>query len=223
MALSGALADMDVIELLQFPGAGRRSGELVIAAGEQRARLYYAKGRLVHATLGELKGQPVIARVVGWRTGEFAFNGEVAAPETTIEMDVHHVVMQAVKMRDELEEARRRSEGQARAANPGAQALQAFVTATQWALAAALLGPDGAVLARATKPDGGEAPAEPFAGLWAGWPRPGLRRCIVEDEGGTVVAVALPSGRAVVVAADRAAATGVVSMGVGKLAASLEG
>jgi hypothetical protein len=224
MALSGALADMDVIELLQFPGAGRRSGELVIAAGEQRAKLYYAKGKLVHATLGDLKGQPVLARVVGWRTGEFAFHGEVAAPETTIEMDVHHMVMQAVKMRDEQEEARRRAEGQAKvvAADPAVKALAAFVAATTWASAVVVLSTEGQVLAQASKPDAGEAPAAALGALVAEWPRGGLRRCIVEDDGGTVMAVPLPAGRLLLVAADRTVATGVVSMGVGKLAASLD-
>jgi len=224
VALSGALADMDVIELLQFPGAGRRSGELVIAAGEQRAKLYYAKGRLVHATLGELKGQPVLARVVGWRTGEFAFHGEVAAPETTIEMDIHHVVMQAVKMRDEQEEARRRTEGQAKAAvaDPAAKALAGFVAATAWATAALVSSAEGQVVAQAAKADAGELPAAPLSALVADWPRGGLRRCIVEDEAGTLVAVPLPGGRLLLVAADRSAATGVVSMGVGKLAASLD-
>ncbi len=33
MALSGALSDLGVVELIQFPNAGRKTGELVIYPG----------------------------------------------------------------------------------------------------------------------------------------------------------------------------------------------
>ena len=236
MAITGALADIEVVELLQFPCAGRRSGELVIDQGDEQAKLYYAKGRLVHATLGDIKGPTVLAKVVGWRAGDFVFHGEVACPERTIEMEVHHAVLDALRLRDEeAERERRRRTGLAAVPAPAPApepipapadaalggALEDFLHGTGWALAVAVVGPDGAVLAEAHRAVGADLASDAVAALVAAWPRGGLRRCFVEDEGGAVVAVPLERGGVLLVAAPRSVATGMVSVATGKLAASL--
>ncbi len=227
MAISGALADIEVVELIQFPCAGRRSGELVIDKGDQQAKLYYAKGKLVHATLGDVKGPPVLVKVVGWRTGDFVFHGEVACPERTIEMEVHHAVLNAVRLRDEEaeREVRRRAElGLASPADAArTEALAAFLSTTPWALAAAVVGRDGGVVAEARQDEAAELAVATVAALARDWPRAGLRRAIVEDEGGAVVVVPLAQGGVLLVAAGRQVATGMVTVATGKLAATLGG
>ena len=55
MALKGTLADIGIIDLIQFPHAGRRTGELVVTADDHEGRLYYDKGSLVHACLGQYR------------------------------------------------------------------------------------------------------------------------------------------------------------------------
>jgi hypothetical protein len=229
MALSGALADIEVVELIQFPSSGRRSGELVIEQGRQQARLYYAKGRLVHAALGHLKGAKVLAKVVGWRSGQFVFHGEVPSPETSIEMEVHHAVLEAVRARDEEveQEARRRAAGEPAdevADEALLRVLRAFLATNAWAQEVTVLTANGVVAARARQDEADDHSTELAGALAAHWPRHGLRRFIAEDEGGTVVALPLGVGGAagaLVVAAPRTVAAGMVSVAAGKLAASL--
>ncbi len=229
MALNGALADLGVVDLVQFPHAGRKTGELVIAgaAPGQEAHLFYAKGKLVHAALGRAKGLAVLVDVLGWSDGRFEFKADVPAPETSIEIDLHRAMMQALKIRDELkEEARRSAEQGAAPADVSAAVLRQFVEAASWALFAGVLGADGAIAAQASvgkPPEGLEALRASLHALSSGYPRRALKRIFAEDEEGAVVLVRLASGGSLLVVAGKGAATGVVSVGVGKLAAALEG
>jgi hypothetical protein len=227
MSLSGALADLGVVDLVQLPHSGRKSGELVVAAGDEEARLYYDKGRLVHAALGGLKGAQVLVQLFGWGDGRFQFNGEVAAPETSIDMDLHRAVMEALQARDEQAEARRRAEQEVSdGASRVGPALETFVAGCPWALYACLLAPDGRVVEAVHGQAGAlqvpELLRASLQRLSAGWPRAGLRRALLEDEQGTVALVRLGGGRALVMVAAKAVAVGVVSMNIMKLAASLE-
>jgi hypothetical protein len=226
MALSGALADLGVVDLVQFPSTGRKTGELVIAdaSSGQEAHLFYAKGKLVHAALGREKGLPVLVEVLGWSDGRFEFEAEVAAPEVSIESDLHRAMMQALKIRDELSEEARRSAEQAPAA-VFEDALRHFVEGSSWALYAGVLGADGRVLAQVSPgrpPQGLDGLRASMHALSSAYPRRALRRIFAEDEEGAVVLVRLASGASLLVVAGKGAATGVVSVGVGKLAASLE-
>ena len=65
-------------------------------------------------------------------------------------------------------------------------------------------------------------PWEHLAELVEKYPRPGLRRVFLEEEGGTVVVQRLTSGQSLLVIANGASSLGAVSMGVGKLAGSLQ-
>jgi len=228
MALSGALADLGVVDLVQFPHAGRKSGELVVARGEQEARLYYEKGKLVHAALGDLRGPPALVQVLGWGEGRFEFRGEVAAPETSIEMDLHRAVMEALRRRDEQAEERRKKgpHDVGKVDDRLANLLAAFVSGNSWALHACVLAADGTLAAEASGKAGGSFPLEPLRAplraLLGAWPRPGLRRALLEDDIGTVAVVRHPGGGALLVVAAKGVAVGVVWMNVGKLAASVE-
>jgi hypothetical protein len=109
MALRGDLEDLGPIELIQLPATGRRTGELILVGAEHEARLYYEKGNVVHARLGDIQGLDVLVNIVDWQEGEFEFRLGVVSEEKTIEMDLHRAIMQTLKLRDE----RSRDEAQA--------------------------------------------------------------------------------------------------------------
>ncbi len=229
MALNGALADLGVVDLLQFPHTGRKTGELVIAgdANGGKAHLFYAKGKLVHASLGPARGMPVLVEVLGWVEGRFEFKAEVVSPETSIELDLHRAIMQAIKTRDEQkEDARKRAaERPASGIQAVTAVLQQFVASSSYAVHACLLDAKGAPLAQASAgspPEKVDALRSALRALLGAYPRGGLKRIFVEDEQGTVVLVRLSSGAALVVVAAKGSPTGMVSVWVGKLAAALE-
>ncbi|MFW5741141.1 MAG: DUF4388 domain-containing protein [Myxococcota bacterium] len=241
MALKGTLADLGIVDLVQFPFAGRKSGELIITSGAQRAELYYRDGELVDAATDSTEGSEVLVSVFDWEEGEFEFRPGVEASRVTIEEDLHRVVMKALKERDErrMEEQKRQEEEEARRreqeALMEAQGLDAELCRRLAALLgdqstlvhASLMAFNGDVIAEASVEeqdlDGIELIRMALHGLRKEFPRSALSRILVEDEEGTSVALTLEDGRFLVVLAAGSASMGAVSMASNKLAAVLTG
>jgi predicted regulator of Ras-like GTPase activity (Roadblock/LC7/MglB family) len=101
MALKGTLDDLNIVELIQFPYAGRKTGQLVIEQKDQAGSMFYQDGKLVHAIYGEHEGFEAIVDIVGCEKGGFEFIPNVQPQQVTIKMDLHRLVMQALKTRDE--------------------------------------------------------------------------------------------------------------------------
>ncbi len=237
MALQGTLSDIGIIDLLQFPFAGRKTGELIVTSGKQRAALFYKEGVLVHASTEQHEGQDAVVEVVDWQEGTFEFQPGVQAQRATIEQELHRVVMMALKTRDERrdEEQRRREEQAARdrvrseqmrqhGLDPDAcEQLEATVRNHSAVQHASILGLNGDVLLEAAASDGQIEALEEMRllvhTLRREHPRGGLSRVFLEDAAGTLVAQVLGEGRLLVVLAAPGVALGAASMAAGKLAA----
>lgn len=239
MALIGTLTDLGIVDLIQFPHGGRKSGELVIADADHEARLYYTRGNLIHAAMAEQEGIEVLVELVAWTEGQFEFRQDVATEKQSIELDLHHVVMQALKLRDErvMEETRRRTEAeeQRRQAAAGAGGgeldpvlcalLSDFVATNTFVSHVCVLAPDGVPVAEADgpagPPEGVEGVRLSLATLADTYLREGLIRIIVEDAQGTAVYQRCTSEGAVVAIANKSGSLGAVSVAVGKLIKTL--
>ena len=112
MALNGTLEELAVLDVVQFVNQAHLSGALVLKSAEEEAALFYRKGGLVDARLGEVSGLEVLVRIVDWTAGSFVFHPGMEAPGETIRMDLHRAVMYALKARDErkLENEKRKAE-----------------------------------------------------------------------------------------------------------------
>jgi hypothetical protein len=231
MALKGTLKDMPIIDLVQFPHSGRKTGNLIISGTDAEARLSYENGSLVHATLGDLSGMAALVRIVDWDEGTFEFVPDAEPEARSIDLDLHRAVMQALKLRDELkreEEERRATEAFVQEAADEALTarLSEFVGSNDFALHASILAPGGNLMASVDGPDGSPEGIEKLRSalhsLVQGYPRGVLRRILLEDELGTVALVGLRDGGTLFAVADKGASLGSVSMSLGRLAAGLE-
>ncbi|MBU1537028.1 DUF4388 domain-containing protein [Myxococcota bacterium] len=102
MALNGLLSDFGVIELVQYPHNRKRTGELSIKTPPgNSARCYYRDGKLVHVVSGDKAGLEALVDVVCLEEGEFQFDQAATTELTSIEMDLHRAIMQALKLADE--------------------------------------------------------------------------------------------------------------------------
>ncbi len=239
MALKGTLADLGIVDLVQFPFAGRKTGELIVDSGSRQAKLYYRDGELVDADAGGNSGAEVLVDVFDWEEGEFEFRPGVEASRVTIEEDLHRVVMKALKERDErrMEEQRRREEEEARKreaeALMEAQGLNAdmcrqlgeLLSKQSTLVHASVMAFNGDVIAEHSVKeqdlDGIELVRMALHGLRKEFPRTALSRILVEDEEGTSVALALSDGRLLIALAAPNTSLGAVSMASSKLAAML--
>jgi len=117
MSLKGTLDDFSIVELLQFPYAGRKTGRLDITDPQGRTTTaYYREGKLVHAVSGSLQPFEAIVSLVSWEHGDFVFHPDLQTDRTTLELDLHRLLMQALKTRDErrFAEEKQRETGHSR-------------------------------------------------------------------------------------------------------------
>lgn len=85
MALSGTLEELAVLDVVQFANQTHMSGALVLTSpASEEAHLFYRKGKLVHARLGDQSGLEVLVRIMDWGKGTFTFQAGAAVPAETI-------------------------------------------------------------------------------------------------------------------------------------------
>ena len=101
MTINGTLSDIGFVSLLQFPNSSRKTGLLTVITSDGKADFYYSKGELIHASFGTKTGRDVLVDIVDWTEGQFTFEPELEPDKTTIKEDLHHILMWALKERDE--------------------------------------------------------------------------------------------------------------------------
>jgi CheY-like chemotaxis protein len=76
--LLGKLGDVSVIDILQLLSNTSKSGNLLISDGTLEGNVYFMKGRIFNAELGNVKGEDAIYDMIYWEDGFFRFNqGEI--------------------------------------------------------------------------------------------------------------------------------------------------
>ncbi|PIE53564.1 hypothetical protein CSA37_00975 [Candidatus Fermentibacteria bacterium] len=121
MAFTGNLKEFGIVSLLQLPNTNRLTGRLTVEGSEGSAEFFYSRGKLIHAACGEASGKEVLSCVIDWKEGEFSFESDIACYEKTVTGDLHHIIMWAVKERDERKKREaelREAEEAKRSGNP---------------------------------------------------------------------------------------------------------
>jgi predicted regulator of Ras-like GTPase activity (Roadblock/LC7/MglB family) len=229
MPLRGTLADLNIIDLLQFPHLGKKTGELTLTANGKKAKIYYKKGSLIHAEIEDTEGMDALVGVVALTEASFEFRIDVETEKNTVDMDLHRAVMQALKLHDEIkaQEEYRMSLHDNEKLDEGLESeLNAFINSTDFALHASIVSNDGNVVAEAHGPDG---PPQGIGRLRStlhtlvtSYPRGALNRVFIDEDESTVVLARLRERGSLVVIAGKGAPLGAVSMNVGKLVGKLD-
>ncbi len=119
MAFNGNLHEFGIVALLQLPNTNRLNGRLTVDGPECIAEFYYDGGKLLHAVCGDIQGRDALSAVIDWNEGKFVFESDVVCEQNTISGDLHHVLMWALKERDE----RKRKEAEMKAAEEESRKL----------------------------------------------------------------------------------------------------
>ena len=101
MTINGMLSDIGFVSLLQYPNSSSKTGLLTITAVDGKAEFYYRKGKLIHAKFGRKTGREVLVDIMNWNDGQFSFKASVEPEEETINDDLHHILMWALKKKNE--------------------------------------------------------------------------------------------------------------------------
>jgi CheY-like chemotaxis protein len=231
---SGSFRGLDIFDFTQLFTLSRKSRAVWVRLGSRSGQLVFRGGEVVHASTDTLSGAEAFYDMVEWEGGELE---EVALPdEGTVALNVAlpttHLLMEAARLRDERIAGASpgrdggRSGSASRAPDPAlARELEGMLEGYGRACYAAVLGDGGRPLAEAGALEGvcsGEL-WEAVQPLLESYPRPGLRRLLVEDGSGTVVVAALSGARRLLVVGDGGERIGAVLVRVERLVQSLQG
>lgn len=102
--MTGTLGLFSLVDLFQLLASSQRSGRLGVDHPAGLARVYFEKGKVVHAEFGEFVGADAVYELFADERGGFEFRVGLPAPEVTISSSTESLVLEAIRR---LDEARR--------------------------------------------------------------------------------------------------------------------
>ncbi len=101
----GVLRRVGLQDVIQMECLGRNSAILEVKAGRHQGRIYIKDGRIVHAAVGDRKGEEAFLHLLAQRRGEFVMKSFVEPPEETIDTSYEMLLMEAARLQDEASQA----------------------------------------------------------------------------------------------------------------------
>ena len=97
----GRVIGLHLTDLIQMNCLGRLTTALAVSQNEERGIIYMNQGEIVHAECGEQKGTDAFYTILGWQEGEFVFNTDIEPPAQTIHQSWEHLLIEAMRRKDE--------------------------------------------------------------------------------------------------------------------------
>ncbi len=100
--LAGKLSTISLEELIQTLYTANKTGVLTIDNYGDKGKIFIKNGLVVHAMTKNLKGEQAFFRVMTWQTASFRFIPEDVNVERTVTMNVHGLLLEAMKRLDDM-------------------------------------------------------------------------------------------------------------------------
>lgn len=101
MALWGSLEDMAVADLIQHNCLDNKTSRLVVEKDDQQATLFFKEGAVTDASLGNLKGEEAVYKLLTWQDGTFTLEAGHEAPTVTISQSWSGLLLEGARLLDE--------------------------------------------------------------------------------------------------------------------------
>jgi len=103
MALTGTFDDVSFAELLQMLNIGSKSGRLTVSRPGETGVLFIANGDVARAVSRRDRGPDLVYKILGWKTGEFAFERSDEPVVRNIKESTEALILEGMKRFDEWE------------------------------------------------------------------------------------------------------------------------
>ena len=101
MSFQGSIQELPVPDIIQLVSVSGKTGMFMLVRGGERGYIYLRNGRIVHAELGNLKGEEAVYALAIWSTGDFQFTPGKEVETVTIEKTNTSLLMEAARRLDE--------------------------------------------------------------------------------------------------------------------------
>ncbi len=97
----GKVFGLHLTDIIQIYCLGRLTTALAVSQNQQRGVIYLNEGEIVHAECGEQRGTDAFYTILGWQEGEFVSNTDIEPPAQTIHQSWEHLLIDAMRRKDE--------------------------------------------------------------------------------------------------------------------------
>ncbi len=101
MSFQGSLKELHLPDVIQLVSVSGKSGSFVLQKEPEEGVIYLENGRIVHALIGDLKGEEAVYAMATWNEGSFRFNPGERSPEQSITKNNTNLLMEAARRMDE--------------------------------------------------------------------------------------------------------------------------
>ena len=99
--MTGTLGLFSLVDLFQLLASSSRTGRLRVDHPLAAARVYFDKGRVVHADFGDFRGEEAVFALFGDERGSFEFKLGLPPPETSVSLSTENLLLEAIRRLDE--------------------------------------------------------------------------------------------------------------------------
>ncbi|MCE5334936.1 MAG: pentapeptide repeat-containing protein [Desulfobacteraceae bacterium] len=97
----GTITSVKLTDLIQIGCLSRSELNIEVYSDAGKGNIYIGSGRVLHAETGSLKGEEAFSHILAWDSGRFITVPSLPNATTTIDKPVMHLIMQALRLRDE--------------------------------------------------------------------------------------------------------------------------
>jgi DNA-binding MarR family transcriptional regulator len=99
--VTGTLGLFSLVDLFQLLASSSRTGRLAVEHPMGKARVYFDKGRVVHAEFNNVHGEEAVYALFADERGSFEFQIGLPAPEETVNTSTENLMLEAIRRLDE--------------------------------------------------------------------------------------------------------------------------
>jgi response regulator RpfG family c-di-GMP phosphodiesterase len=99
--VAGSLSEMALPDLVQILGHGRKSGRLELRSEGRKGEIHFRDGRVVHALLGEARGNDAFFELLAFSAGTFALDPAFSPGEQSIQGSSDMLILEGLRRLDE--------------------------------------------------------------------------------------------------------------------------
>jgi len=123
-SLEGLLKEVDLVDVIQLIEMGRKTGMLLVESSWGPGRVYFEQGVPVYAMTEKWKGTEAFYTMLSWKEGRFKLDQRAVSIEPNIEHGGgQELLMEGVRLSDEMEESLRILPGGDAKLQPGDNAV----------------------------------------------------------------------------------------------------
>lgn len=101
MAFQGSLKELPLPDIIQLVSVSGKTGVFVLKSPSQSGEIYLRGGEIVHAQVGDIRGEEAVYELAILQEGDFVFKPGAETPESTIEKSNTNLLMEAARRIDE--------------------------------------------------------------------------------------------------------------------------